>query len=471
LVVIAGLAAIPAILLTGVWQYADAQVPAPTTTTTTTVAPPPAPALDTSLLSYRRHPEPLAEQAAADETARIQAASSQALLDLVPDGSCVRLVAGDTVVAEEGTGTPVIPASNQKLLVAAVALDVLGPDYRFRTELHSLAPVAGVVPGNLYLVGGGDPVLRTAGVPDPQTHPAFNTTALESLADQVVAMGITTIEGDVVGDGSRYDDEFRVPTWGEGITSAEAGPYDALLVNDGLISEGNYGLDPSRSAARIFYDLLAARGVVIGGSAANSARPADAGLAPLASIESLPLTEVLVELLHTSDDNTAEMLVKEIGFTAAGQGTRQAGLDTIRSTLAGWAVPAAGLELYDGSGLDRGNRVTCETLLALLTATPVSAELVALLPVAGRDGTLAEQLLGTPAEGEMRAKTGTLTDVKALSGSLPDAHRRPVEFSLVLNAPDADEPSVYGPVWESLVELIDEYPVVVEPDTARFGPR
>ena len=69
-----------------------------------------------------------------------------------------------------------------------------------------------------------------------------------------------------------------------------------LLVNDGLIGNGNYGLNPNRSAARIFYDMLAARGITITGAAANRARPADAGFTTLALIESRPLTDVLVEL-------------------------------------------------------------------------------------------------------------------------------------------------------------------------------
>ncbi len=186
--------------------------------------------------------------------------------------------------------------------------------------------------------------------PIRQRYPAFNTTALETLADQLVALGITTIDGDVVGDGSRYDDEFRVDAWGDDITSLDAGPYDALLVNDGIISPGNYGLDPSRAAAREFFDLLIARGITVTGAAANAARPADAGLTTLALIESRPLTDVLVEMLHTSDNNTAEMLVKEIGFAAGGQGTRQAGLDTVRATLERWGVPLTGVDLRDGSG-------------------------------------------------------------------------------------------------------------------------
>jgi D-alanyl-D-alanine carboxypeptidase/D-alanyl-D-alanine-endopeptidase (penicillin-binding protein 4) len=470
IVALTGLAVIPAIGLAGLWQYAEAKLPEPATTTTTTVAPEPAPELTTDLLSFRRHPTPLAIRAAdAAETAE-WAGDVERLVAQVGDGSCLLIESGDQVVAESAPDTVVIPASNEKLLIAAAALDVLGPDHRFRTELRSSAPVGGVVPGSVYLVGGGDPVLRTAGVPDPLRYPAFNTTALEDLADQLVGVGITQIDGDIVGDGSRYDDEFRVPTWSDQIPKGEGGPYDALLVNDGLLS-GSYALDPSRAAARVFLDLLIARGITVNGAAANAVAPADAGLTTLALIESLPLTDVLVEMLHTSDNTTAEMLLKEIGYAALGAGTRQAGLDTVRATLERWGVPLDGVVLADGSGLSRDNRVTCSMLAALVADTPVSAQLSDLLPAAGRDGTLRETLLGTPAEGHMLAKTGTLTDVKALTGTQPGSDSASLAFSLVLNRSGADAAAVYEPLWEALADTIAAYPVVIVPDVARFGPQ
>ena len=461
---------VPALLIAGVWQYADANVPPPTTTTTTTLPPPPVAELATDLLSYRRHPSPMAVRAAEAASVAAFEASVAGLADDIVGRSCLRVVDDGEPVVEAGADERVIPASNQKLFVAAVALEVLGRDHRFRTELVGPRPADGVVAGDIYLVGGGDPVLRTADVPDPLRYPSFNTTALEPLADQVVELGVTTVQGDVVGDGSRYDDEFRVPSWGEGITNVDAGPYDALLVNDGLISNGNYGLDPSRSAARVFTDLLIARGVTVEGSAANAALPADAAFTTLAFIESEPLTEILVELLHTSDNNTAEMLVKEIGFTVSGDGSRPAGLAAVRSTLAEWGVPLDGVELQDGSGLSRENRVTCEALVALLES-PVARELRSVLPVAGRDGTLAEQLLGTEAEGRLQAKTGTLTGVKALTGTQPGDDGEPVDFALVLNGDDVHDAAVYEPIWRRLVALIAEYPIVIEPDPAPFAPR
>jgi D-alanyl-D-alanine carboxypeptidase/D-alanyl-D-alanine-endopeptidase (penicillin-binding protein 4) len=465
------LALVPAIALTGVWQYAEANVPPPTTTTTTTLPQPPVAALDTSILSLRRHPTPLAEVAAAATAKQVFGERLAVLADDVGPASCVRLVDDDETISELNPEQPVVPASNQKLLAAAVALGVLGPEHRFRTELQSPPPVGNVVPGDVFLVGGGDPVLVTADVPDPLSYPAFNTTALEPLADQLVILGITTIEGDIVGDGSRYDDEFRAPSWGSDITSFDAGPYDALLVNDGLIGNGNYGLNPSRSAARIFYDLLVARGISITGTPANESRPVDAGFTTLALIESQPLTDVLVEMLHTSDNNTAELLVKEIGYATTGEGTRAAGLGAIRATLAEWGVPLDQVELQDGSGLSRDNRITCAALTTIMSATPVSDQLRDLLPVAGRDGTLAVQLLGTEAEGALQAKTGTLTDVKALTGSQPSRSRVRVDFSLVLNGEGVDEQAVYEPVWKRLVALIDDYPIVIEPDVDTFAPR
>jgi D-alanyl-D-alanine carboxypeptidase/D-alanyl-D-alanine-endopeptidase (penicillin-binding protein 4) len=469
--VLVGAAVVPAVALTGVWQYADANVPAPTTTTTTTTVPTElADELATDLLSYRRHPTPLADAAASAEAAAALDSVERGLLDAVGEGSCVSVLDAGEVVLAESADAAVIPASNQKLLVAAVAIDALGLDHTFRTELRSARPEGGVIAGNLYVIGGGDPVLRTADVPDPLRHPAFNTTALEPLADQVVALGVTRIEGDVVGDGSRYDDEFRVPDWGENIGLPDVSPYDALMVNDGFVN-GNYGAVPERSASRVFHDLLIARGVTIGGSPAAGVTPDDGSLTALALIESLPLEDVLVEMLHTSDNNTAELLLKEIGFVVNGAGTRQAGLDAVRSTLDRWGMPTATLVLSDGSGLSRVNRVSCELLAEVLSTSPVADALVDLLPAAGRDGTLADDLLGTPAEGAMQAKTGTLTDVKALSGVQPGADRRPLGFSLVLNGPGVDDPAVHVPAWEALVELLDAYPVVVEPDVARFAPR
>ena len=465
------LVTLPAIALAATWQVAEQNRVEASLPTTTTVPPPPVDELSTNLLSPRRHPAPIAASvAAAEETERTEQLADD-LLAMMADGQCVTIRRGDEVILAVAGDRALIPASNMKVLVAAVALDVLGPDFRFRTELRSVPPTGSVVTGDVYLAGGGDPVLVSADFVDPARYPAFNTTQLDELADQLVTVGITRIEGDIVGDASRYDDEFRVPSWGDGITNADAGPYDALLVNDGRLDNGDFGFVPAQSAANIAIDLIRARGIEVTGSSRHEAQPADLELTTLALIESEPLTEVLVELLHTSDNNTAEMLIKEIGVQVNGEGTRLAGTTAIAGRLADWGIDTAGLVLEDGSGLSRQNQLTCDAVSAVIGSSPVAEQLWELLPVAGRDGTLAEQLLGTAAEGELRAKTGTLTGVKALAGVLDGTDRTPVQFALILNGEGADEPAVYGPYWIEVVELIDDYPIVVEPRPELFGPR
>lgn len=473
LVALTALALVPALAIGGLWQYADANVPAPTTTTTTTLPPEPADELGTDLFSYRRHPEPLAAAAAVSATARQLAELTTSLTSRLGSGACLQMLAEDgTAVAEVAPTAALIPASTHKLLVAAVALDVLGADYRFRTELFAAAPpVGGVITGDVYLVGGGDPLLVSADTPDPHLRPAFNTTAVEPLADALVALGTTRIDGALVADGSRYDDEFRPPSWGADIDDLNGNPTDALVVDDAQIDPGNYGDDPNFAAARVFADLLGARGITVVQQTDSRPRPADVPLVSLGFVESQPLSEVLVEMLHTSDNSTAEMLLKELGYTVAGVGTRQAGLEVVWARLGMWGVHRDGVVMADGSGLSRENRLTCATLTGLLTVAPTADALIGLMPVAGRDGTLADQLLGTPAEGELHAKTGSLTGVKGLTGQMRDAAGDDVTFALLLNGEGVADATVYGPLWEQLVDLIAELPVSVAPDETPFAPR
>ena len=218
-----------------------------------------------------------------------------------------------------------IPASNQKLLVAAAALHVLGPEHTFTTEVRAGGVSGGVVAGDLYLVGGGDPLLTTSDYPAETIngYPVLNATSLDALADSVVAAGITQIEGNIVGDGSRYDDEWFDPSWPEEIRVTEAGPVDALMVNDVrfLTDEWQPANDPNAGAAEELGRLLEERGVTIGGQGESGTAPADA--AAIASIESAPLPTVIAEMQATSDNNTAEMLLKELGVAAgpAGRGS------------------------------------------------------------------------------------------------------------------------------------------------------
>ena len=470
------LALVPAVALAAVWWWADQRADQGSAAEPTAVAPPPpAPALATPLLSFRRAPASLArelslpafEQAVADLGATLDATSCVAVaLDGVPVGST-------------GADRALIPASNQKLLVGAVALEILGPDTTFTTEVRALPVQAGAVTGDLYLVGGGDPLLTSSQYPvgdDP--YPVTTPTSLDQLADAVVAAGVQRVDGSVVGDGSRYDDEWFAPSWDNDVRGIEAGPYDALVVNDARVTgDPSRASDPAEGAAREFTALLSQRGVTVGG-------PPIAGVAPpeattLASVSSAPISDVVAEMLGTSDDNTAELLVKELGVASGGGGTRDTGLAVIQQTLEGWGIPTGGTALADGSGLSNDNRLTCAALIAVLARHGPDDAFGVGLPVAGQSGTLSDQFVDSPVAGRLRGKTGTLGNapldadppgVKSLSGYLPVDGNGTIEYALLLNSsgPLTDE-AVYLPIWNALATTLATYPQ--GPTPAELGPR
>jgi D-alanyl-D-alanine carboxypeptidase/D-alanyl-D-alanine-endopeptidase (penicillin-binding protein 4) len=211
------------------------------------------PELTTELLSYRRMPT---QMATAGDDARLSAAMNE-LASFVDDRSCLSVAVDGRPVIAHNADVPVIPASTHKLLVAAVALEVLGPDHVFTTSVSAPPAVDGVIDGDLVLVGGGDPLLVADDYPiADDSYPAFNTTSLDQLADAVAVAGVTTVNGSVLGDGGRYDDEFVIPSWGPGVAYIEAGPTDALVVNDArVIGRSGRQSDPNEAAAREFARL------------------------------------------------------------------------------------------------------------------------------------------------------------------------------------------------------------------------
>jgi D-alanyl-D-alanine carboxypeptidase/D-alanyl-D-alanine-endopeptidase (penicillin-binding protein 4) len=174
-------------------------------------------------------------------------------------------------------------------------------------------------------------------------------------------------------------------------------------------------------------------------------------------------------MLITSDDNTAELLVKEIGVVRGGAGTRAAGLVIVDQVLRSMGLPMDGVVLQDGSGLGRGNALTCQLLLSLLARARPDSPLLTGLPTAGLTGTLATEFTSSPVKGRLRAKTGSLTGVKALAGYMP-ADGGVVQFALVLNESNAKEPSVYRPIWENrLAANLAKYPS--GPSAEELAPR
>lgn len=454
IIVMVVLAAIPAVALGQLWRWAEARVPVAGTDEVEVIQPVLPAALTTPVLSVRRAPQTLA--GLASEATLLSALSSVG--QFVDDASCLVVQVGGRVVFDDGGDTPVTPASNQKLITGAVALELLGPDYTFTTSLLGTV-VNGVVTGDLYFLGGGDPLLSTAAYPPSIAKDApINVTPLETLVNNLVAAGVTGVQGSVIGDESRYDAERFVPSWSADIQAQEAGPLSALMVNDATREVGTIRRyrEPAVGAATDLIALLKAAGITVRGSAKAGITPA--GTPGIAEVQSQPLSAIVGEMLTTSDDNTAELLLKEMSVHVANiAGTRLGGIDVIARTLLTWGVDTSRIALIDGSGLDSGNVVTCNTLLQVLTHQPLEGPIGAGLAVAGQTGTLQDFFLGSSVEGRLHAKTGTLTNAKALTGYI-ETPAGTITFSLVLDTPGVGAGDAYLPIWAQLGEVLGAYP-------------
>ena len=382
---------------------------------------------------------------------------------LMPDQSCLTVsVEGQRITAVK-PNLPVIPASNMKLITASAALEVLGPDYVFTTKIVGVSEGNQIV-GDLWLVGGGDPVLSTVGYPATESYPTLHPTNIGALIDALVAAGITEITGSIVGDESRYDTERFTPSLGLGVRTTEVGPLGALLLNDGVVLASPIKPDqPALSAAQEFLRLLSERGIVVRGVAKVGTASVD--LPVVASINSAPLSAIVEEMLTNSDNNTAELILKEIGLQKLSAGTRLAGAQVVQTTLQEMGFAIDGLVIVDGSGLDRGNRATCALLTSLLERDGGFGVLGNGLAIAGQTGTLRDLLADTTASDRLHAKTGTLTGAKALTGYVVYAPKKAAMFSLILNGSGVSNQGEYRPIWNSLANslgTLSEHPSVTD---------
>jgi D-alanyl-D-alanine carboxypeptidase/D-alanyl-D-alanine-endopeptidase (penicillin-binding protein 4) len=417
----------------------------------------------TPVLSARRAPELIAAPVAD----RRLAGELQAWLGASPAGTCLVVDDEGRNVFSHNPTAALTGASTQKLLTATGLLLAVGPDATFRTDAVAAAPPqGGVVAGDLFVVGGGPADLGTADWPtmSPGTRPRV-VHDIDALVRAIAAAGVTRIEGSVVGDGSRYDDQLYQSTLAQRfIDQDQVGPIDALMVNDGFAgfspARDNAGTvpaaDPAADAARVLTERLEANGITVAGAPRSGTAPE--GAATVASFDSPPVSQLVAEMLTTSDNEAAEAALKEIGASAGDAGTWAAGAAALTSLLADAGVPLDGVRVADGSGLTIRNALTCRALVDVLSLEGTGPVVRAGLAVAGETGTLAERWQGTPVAGRLRAKTGTLRNVTALAGEITPTQGGSVTFAYVANVPDPNEIDAGDVRLDELAGILVAYP-------------
>ncbi|MFP5219859.1 MAG: D-alanyl-D-alanine carboxypeptidase/D-alanyl-D-alanine-endopeptidase [Actinomycetes bacterium] len=371
--------------------------------------------------------------------AALQALVEQALTDPVLGGQLavsVVDVGSLEVLYERDADAMLIPASTAKIVTAVTALTSLDDDARLTTRV-----VAGSAPGEVVVVGGGDPTLASSAqaqrTPQDARLDVLAAQALEALGGQPVRR--------VVVDDTLYSGPTTGPGWSPSyVGGGNVAPVMALMVDGGRVRPDRRArsADPALAAGQ----QLAAR-LTNGGPAPEVVR----GRAPddareLAAVESAPVSTLVERMLSASDNDLAEALARQVAL-AEGQPASFSGAAAGLRTASGrvlepLGVRAEAVQLADGSGLSRDNRLAPGALTRLLTGVlggdpGALSPVLTGLPVAGFDGTLADRYREGPqvaGAGVVRAKTGTLRGVSALAGVVRTADGRLLAFDLTADA-------------------------------------
>lgn len=391
-----------------------------------------------------------------------------------------------------------MPASNFKLLTGSAALRKLGTDFSFVTTVRSDGTViGGVLNGNLYLRGGGDPLLRV--------------TDLNDAASALAASGITKVTGSVYTDASYFDSQRYGFGWSwddfpyyyaavisalsleENVVHIRMRPGSAIgspvqisvapvtqafkIDNrmttgakdskdtsdierrdlDTITLTGSYPLgakesedlvpavpDPERYAGDVFLSALRARGIAVGGITGSGLTPPAARVLWTHSSEKLPL--LLADFWYPSDNLMGELLLKALGVTKAGPpGNDTSGIEVENAYLRSVNVDPKTVSITDGSGLSQYDRITPRDLWKILQSDwegPNREIVLDALPVSGVRGTLEGAYKGTPAEKMVFAKTGSISHVRTISGFIRTRRHGAVTFSFMLDDWLEDAPAL-----------------------------
>jgi len=446
--------------------------------------------------------EPTAAPAISDSLAlavrsRIDAILRDPVLARAQVSLLVEPLRGGPVLYERSADTPLIPASNMKIVTAALALSVLGPSYAFETDLATDGEQTGsTLAGNLYVRGRGDPSLTTESV--------------WKLVEELEALGIERIMGDVVLDASYFDslsmasgkasegdrayharvgalavnfgsiavrvrpgarvgdpalvslvpatDFVRVVNRAETGSSRRPSTIDVrrstsrgrnTVTVTGRVPAGSSGGtwnrnvdDPTGHFGALFMRCLSRAGIVVDGCAIGGVTPG--GAAVLATHRSKPLGVILRDVNKQSNNFVAEQLLKAVSARVLGPpGTTAGGASLAAGYLAAAGADSGSFVVADGSGLSRDNRLTGRTILLVLREMlgdyGAAAEFVSSLAVGGLDGTLARRLSDEGLRGAVRGKTGLLNGVTALSGIVHTATRGDLVFSMITNGFEGEQ--------------------------------
>ncbi len=346
------------------------------------------------------------------------------------------------VIASHNSDAPLIPASIMKSVTTATLLGASSPDWRWHTRVCTDGDVRdGVLYGNIIVEGALDPSVNSEVEP-------FGTDILQEITGVLGTMGVSRIEGDIIVDDNGISGSPRPASWqpADFAHSYGTGSHPFNFANN---SNGRRSIENPASVfkARLRSSLLKSGITLAGGKSGGGKRTM------IFDHVSPPLDEVMRSCMMRSDNLFAESMLRTFGLQAGGDGSTT---DAARREFRLWkkqGAPMEGVNIVDGSGLSRENRVTADFMTSVLSSKAGDVQYASFFPLAGQDGTLKSFLAETPLDGYVAMKTGSMNGIQCYAGYLLDEDYSPTHTIVIIMNDFKDRSKARKAAQEMLLEI------------------
>ena len=342
----------------------------------------------------------------------------------VPSESLALLVidlSDGKTIASHNESNPLIPASVTKCVTIASLLEKCGPDWRYNTDVWLTAPVCeGKVAGDIVVQGSGDPSLGASC--EPQS-PDIVVQIVEALKDKKVS----EIEGRIILDSSIFPGPAVPPSWAAGDLRQSYGT-GCHGINFRSNASGKASVsNPAGVLEAAIRNALANAGISLGGKSLKEGERRH-----LVRHASAPIDEIMRSCMMRSDNLFAEAMLRTYANHCERPATPEEGARLEMEYWKKHKLPMKGVELFDGSGLSRSDRLTAEFLAGVLKKMSSDVIYASFFPLAGQEGTLRTFMAGPPLDSYLAMKTGSMTGIQCYAGYMLDDDYAPTHVVVVM---------------------------------------
>lgn len=330
-------------------------------------------------------------------------------------------LADGSVKESYNADVPLIPASVMKSVTIATLIGQTGIDYRYHTRLYAAGPVhKGVLDGNLIIEGGGDPSLNSDVEP-------ITADFVKECLNAVQEAGIEKITGRIIADEDVFPGPAVPPSWMKADLSQAYGTgCHGINFENNSVGSRSVANPAGVLQTRLKNELVRA-GIEVEGASVHSGEER-----LLFDHLSAPVDEIMRSCMMRSDNLFAEALLRTYGLEKADDGSTPASAKLEKEHWIHRGLPMGGVNIVDGSGLSRENRLTASFLAEVLSSMSDNVDYVSFFPLAGQEGTLKHFLADTPLEGYIAMKTGSMKGIQCYAGYKLDDDYAPTHVVVIM---------------------------------------